>query len=268
MLYNKPIPKQGLKKIEEIIQLSKADLHIHSNYSDGAPSVEEILDYVEHYTDLDVIAITDHDTLEGSLKAQTLTKEKNYRFELIVGEEISSQQGHILGLFLKEKIEPGLSAHEVLLQIKKQGGIAIASHPFVRTKWKNPLIIIMNGVGLATLINERTLFDAVEIVNATPTLGEENIRADFINKTVLFRGETGSSDAHILAAIGKGYTLFEGKTAGDLHYALKHHQTKAMFSKWTLLALFKYIYFFIPLGLRIGFYTFMHRNDEKKLQSK
>ncbi|PIR71340.1 MAG: hypothetical protein COU44_00180 [Candidatus Nealsonbacteria bacterium CG10_big_fil_rev_8_21_14_0_10_40_24] len=121
---------------------------------------------------------------------------------------------------------------------------------------------------MATLINERTLFDAVEIVNATPTLGEENIRADFINKTVLFRGETGSSDAHILAAIGKGYTLFEGKTAGDLHYALKHHQTKAMFSKWTLLALFKYIYFFIPLGLRIGFYTFMHRNDEKKLQSK
>lgn len=260
------MPKTGIKKIEEIAKLGKADIHIHSSYSDGRPGIQEILDYVENYTDLDVIAITDHNTIEGALEAQRLMVGKKYRFELIVGEEVSSKEGHILALFLKEPIPGGLSAHTTLKKIKEQGGIRIAAHPFQSTTIRNPDEPMMDGIGLVSLLKEKKLLNGVEIVNATPTLNDENIRAAFVNRTLLFKAETGSSDAHILDAIGKGYTLFEGKTADDLRRALRHHQTQAMHDKWTILALFKYLFFFIPKGIRMAFYTLLHGRAGKRLQ--
>lgn len=243
---------------DQLKDLAKADLHIHSNFSDGRPSVEEILEYTEKNTNLDVIAITDHDTIEGALRARELMKKKKYRFELIVGEEISSNEGHILGLFLTEKIEPNQPAHEVLKQVHAQGGISIAAHPFYKSRMNNGKIIWAKGVGATTLIQEKTHFNAIETVNATPTFEEENLRAKYINRLLLLRAETGSSDAHILQAIGKGYTLFEGKTAHALHEAVLDHQTQAMNDKWDLLGVARYAYFFLPVGLRTTFNTFIH----------
>ncbi len=258
--------KFDLKKIEDYKHLSKADLHIHSNYSDGRPSIEEILDYVQKKTDLDVIAIADHDTMEGYFKAVELMKRKQYRFQLIPAEEVTSKEGHILALFIKEPIKAGLTAHNVLKQIHEQGGIAIAAHPFQHVRIRNPYMPMMDGVGFMTLIKEKDLLTGVEVVNGTPTLGEENLKAAFVNRTYLFKCETGSSDAHIVEAIGKGYTLFEGRSAEDLKYALKHHQTQPMYDKWTLFALFKYLFFFIPKGVRMALYTMLHGRSVKRPQ--
>lgn len=251
--------KRGIKKIEDWKHLGKADLHIHTNFSDGRPSVEQILDYVQNFTDLDVIAITDHDTIEGALLAQKLMLEKYFRFELIIGEEISTLDGHILGLFLTQKINPGLSAHETIKAIHAQGGLAIAPHPFESYKFQNPDMITMKGVGAQVLIKEHHHFNAIEIVNATPTLNDENIKASILNKTLLGRAETGSSDAHILEAIGRGYTLFEGKSVRDFKKAILHRQTQALHTDWTIMALFKYLFFFIPYGFRILIYNILHR---------
>jgi len=258
------MPKHGIHKIEEYKHLGKADLHIHSDYSDGRPSVQEILDYVQDKTDLDVIAITDHDTIEGAKIAQQLIKQKRYRFAVIVGEEITSKEGHILGLFLTEKIEPGLEVGTTIKKIHEQGGVAVASHPFMHTRWRNPNMNIMDGIGLISLMKEKDEIDGIEVVNATPTLGEENLSADFINKTVLLRAETGSSDAHIVEAIGKGYTLFEGKTAHDLKEAILSAQTQGMHNKWTFFALFKYLFFFIPKGFRMALYTLFYGRTKKR----
>ncbi|MFA7253665.1 MAG: PHP-associated domain-containing protein [Patescibacteria group bacterium] len=260
------LPKIDIHKIEEIASLGKADLHIHSNHSDARPSIQEILDYVENHTNLDVIAITDHDKISGALEAQELLRQKKYRFEVIIGEEVTSKEGHILGLFLKEPIPGGLNAHHTLERIHAQGGIAIAAHPFQHVRVRDPRYLTLDGVGLVTIVKEKNGFDAVEVVNATPTLGEENLRAAFVNRTMLFKGETGSSDAHIVEAIGKGYTLFEGNTVQDLHKALKHHQTQAMYAPWTLMALFKYLFFFIPKGLRLAFFTLVKGRREKRPQ--
>jgi predicted metal-dependent phosphoesterase TrpH len=257
--------KKGINKIEDLAHLSKADLHIHSNHSDGRPSIEEILNYVQDHTDLDVIAISDHDTMDGALEAQELMKQKKYRFELVLSEEISSKEGHILGLFIKEKIRSGMSAHDTLKEIRRQGGVGIAAHPFEHLRYREPSGLTMDGVGLLTLIQEKKLFHGLEVVNATPTLGEENYRAAFVNRTMLLKAETGSSDAHIVEAIGKGYTLFEGKTACDLRNALAHHQTQAMYAKWTIFALSKYLFFFIPIGLRMFLFTTLHGRTEKKV---
>jgi predicted metal-dependent phosphoesterase TrpH len=252
------------KKIRKVAHLSKADMHIHSNYSDGKPTIAEILDYVESNTDLDVIAISDHDTIDGALEAQEIAKTREFRFEIVVGEEISTTKGHILALFLKTAVKPNMGVKETLVEIHQQKGIAIAPHPFEHTRMKNPNMAVMNGIGLKELIASTKHLDAVEIANGTPTLDDENLRAKLVNSTILFCGETGSSDAHILDAIGKGYTLFEGKSSHDLKKALLSHQTKAMVSRWTFFGLLKYLFFFVPIGFRLAFYTLTHGLAKKE----
>src|SRR5579863_10429873 len=88
-------------------KLGKADLHMHSTYSDGVGTIERILTYAQHNTDLDVIAITDHDVIESALRARDLWAQGNYRFDFVVGEEISTRDGHLLGLFIEKQIQPG-----------------------------------------------------------------------------------------------------------------------------------------------------------------
>ncbi len=100
----------------------KADLHMHSTYSDGSATIEQILEHVQSQTDLDVIAITDHDVIEGSLRARDLWTQGSYRFDFIVGEEVSTAEGHLLGLFVEKRIPPGLSMERSIDLIHEQGG--------------------------------------------------------------------------------------------------------------------------------------------------
>ena len=79
----------------------KADLHIHSTYSDGIDSIPKILDFVEHQTDLDIIAIADHDDVRGAHEARELAARRNYRVQVIMGTEITTRQGHLLALFVE-----------------------------------------------------------------------------------------------------------------------------------------------------------------------
>jgi predicted metal-dependent phosphoesterase TrpH len=231
--------------------LGKADLHIHTNFSDGKPSIEEVLDFVENQTDLRVIAITDHDCVEGALYAKELMKKKKYRFELIIGEEVSSNEGHILGLFIKKKIEPQQPAHEVIRQIHEQGGLAIAAHPLYKTRFNSNKVYAAKGVGSAVLIKEKKTFDAVETVNGVPTYEKVNLEAQYLNRLLLFRAETGGSDAHILESIGKGYTVFEGKTAQDVRKAIEDSQTQALKDDWEITSILRYMHFMWPKGLRL-----------------
>jgi hypothetical protein len=254
--------KKNLQK--QIKGLSKADIHIHSNYSDGHPTIEEILKYTQEKTDIDVIAITDHDTTDGAIYALELAKKKKYRFEIIVGEEVSSKEGHIIGLFLKETIPPSLSAHDTIKMIHAQGGIAIAAHPLYHSRMNNHTIVWADGVGTQTLLKEKNHFDAIETVNATPTLGEENLHVKYLNRLLLFRPETGSSDAHIVQAIGKGFTLFEGKTAEAFKTAVIKHQTQAINEKWNFMGIMRYAFFFLPKGLRTTFYTILWGKRKKR----
>lgn len=239
-------------------RLGKTDVHIHSLHSDGEASIADILEYVEHHTDLDVIAITDHDTIEGALEAKEIMKNKSYRFDLIVGEEITTQEGHIGGLFLKETIPTGLSVQETLARIRVQNGLAIAVHPFYHSRMTHAKYATMDGIGATTLLRNNAFIDSIEIVNATPTLADENLGASILNKTLLFNAEVGSSDAHILAAIGMGYTLFEGRSAQDFRRAVLEHQTRAMYKNWSYLGLFKYGYFYTPRAIRLLAHTLLH----------
>jgi len=243
---------------------SKADLHIHTNYSDSVSSIEEILKYIQEKTDLMVIAITDHDTITGALEAQRIAKENKYRFEVIIGEEISTLDGHILGLFLTKPVSPSMTARRTAKEIHRQKGITVAAHPFYQSRLKDLDDPVANGVGATVLINEKQHIDALEIINGTPVFGKANIKAKYFNRLLLLKAEVGGSDAHICHAIGKGYTIFEGKTAKDLYISIKRRQSQAQSSHWYPIALFKYAYAFLPSALRMAFFTMLLGPHPKK----
>jgi hypothetical protein len=114
-----------------------ADLHMHTNYSDGTGSVEEVLAFAEHHTTLDVIAITDHDTIEGALRARDLAAQREYRFEVIVGEEISTREGHLLALFLRHPIRASSAASSWCMS---RGGL-----PSSRTRSTVSFVTVSSG---------------------------------------------------------------------------------------------------------------------------
>jgi len=141
---------------------SKADLHIHSNHSDVLAKIPEIMEYVAHRTDLAAIAITDHNTIEGALFARSLSD--MYDFEVIIGEEISSKSGHIIGLWLQEAIPPNLSAAETVSRINEQGGVAIIAHPFANRAF-GPFGLESVGQAIYDVA-----FHALEVYNSSPYL--------------------------------------------------------------------------------------------------
>jgi len=199
---------------------NKADLHIHTNQSDGLATPEEIVQYAATKTDLKVIAITDHNSIEGGLRARAAAA----RFpgiEVVVGAEITSKWGHILGLFLEEDIPAGLSAAETISRINEQGGIAIIAHPFANRAF--------GPFGLKSLGKriEDVAFQAMEVYNSSPYLVWANRLAAKAFAAGQGVAATGGSDAHVLKAVGSGYTLFRGETAADLRRSIEELETRA-----------------------------------------
>jgi predicted metal-dependent phosphoesterase TrpH len=212
---------------------NKADLHIHSNYSDGLAKVPEIMDYVQHHTDLKVIAITDHNTMEGARFAASLAE--MYDFEVVLGEEVSSKQGHILGLFIEEEIRPGMSAVDTIRAIQEQDGIAVIAHPFSNQGVFGPF----GRSALKAAINEMA-FHALEVYNSLPYLNWANgVAAKMIGGQGV--AATGGSDAHVLQAVGRGYTLFKGETAADLRASIEKLETRAEATKGGLSLAVRYM---------------------------
>lgn len=203
---------------------SKADLHIHSRHSDGLASIPEILQYAQDRTDLSVIAITDHNTIEGALFAAEIAE--LYDVDVVIGEEVSSKQGHVIGLFLHEEIRPGMSASDTIRAIEEQGGIAVIPHPFSNQGVFGPL-----GLNsFAEAFNELA-FHALEVYNSLPFLSFANrVAARTLTGGQGFAA-VGGSDAHVLQAVGKGATVFRGETAEDLKRSIAALETRAEASR-------------------------------------
>jgi predicted metal-dependent phosphoesterase TrpH len=209
--------------------LGRADLHMHTNASDGLPSAKELLDFIARRGDLDVIAITDHDTLDGSLYAYE--QRHRYPFDIIPGVEVTSAHGHVLGLWVMRPIPMWMSLAETTAAIHEQGGLAILAHPFhlhacvgVGNAWRYlryPDVLVESGV------------DALETHNAGVATPGSNWLARRLGKR-LGLPVTGSSDAHALDSIGSGLTRYPGRTADDLRRAIVQGQTVAEGTAWPL----------------------------------
>lgn len=222
--------------MNKISTTGRADLHMHTNASDGMPTVHALLDFVaKHRTDLQAIAITDHDTLDSSLYA--LEHQHLYPFEIIPGVEVSSTDGHILALWVTTPIPARLNLVETVQAIHEAGGLAVLAHPV------HPLLKKYRAQGVRNIRNPEVLveaqLDAIEVHNAGIGGSGFNWIARWIaNKINL--PITGGSDAHTLGAIGTGVTVFPGTSAADLRSAFETKTTFARGTSWRITDYVKY----------------------------
>lgn len=194
-----------------------ADLHIHTIYSyDGTASVPAVLAHAKQ-VGLDVIAITDHDEIKGALQAFDLAPE--FGIEVIPGIEITTAEGDLLGLFVTEKIEPGLPLIETIIKVGEAGGICIAPHPTARGMGMKSLSAASILQALHHPEASRILI-GIETYNATTLDRESNQHAQTLVAEHPDIAQIASSDAHTLQAIGLGATEFPGHTAAELLDAL------------------------------------------------
>ncbi len=204
-----------------------ADLHIHSSYSwDGIVPVASILAHVAKTTDLQVVAITDHNRIEGALEAIALAP--NYGLEVVPGCEVSTAEGHLLALFVTQVIPAGLSLTETIMQVGALGGLCIAPHPMA-----GKISDSLSEAAITRALQNpqaREIFVGIESFNAGNVgwlYRDGNLRAGRLAQR-LSLAQLGASDAHMLPAIGSGKTFFPGKTAQDLRQALLQRQTQAV----------------------------------------
>lgn len=172
--------------------MPRIDLHTHSVASPdgGIRSVQ----YRNLLTSkrVDMIAVTDHDRIDG---AQQLQKELGDK--IIVGEEITTTEGEMIGLFLTEAVKPGQTAKATAQAIKKQGGLVYIPHPFETVR---------KGMQASTLVSIADLIDIVEVNNGRAFLQKRSAKAlewaKANNKIV-----AASSDAHGAKGVGHTYSL-------------------------------------------------------------
>lgn len=211
-----------------------ADLHMHTTVSDGRDEPAALIEHCCRLGWLDVVAVTDHDSIEGALRAAEHAARIGNAPDVIIGEEVTSSQGHILGLFLRTAVQAGMSAEATVAAIHDQGGLAIAAHPYWHARARCP-----HGTG--DLIRSLS-FDGLEVLNAgfTPGMYRANRRAQVAN-TNLGRAAIGASDAHVKQAIGWGHTQFRGHTSADLRAAIEAGSTAAARMPYGLVGIGRYL---------------------------
>lgn len=199
----------------------RADLHTHTHYSKD--SILSPRRFVEECwrRRINCVAVTDHDTISGALAVRGLAD-----FPVIVGEEIRSAAGEIMGLFLTEEVPGGLSPDETIERVKAQGGLVGVPHPFDRLR---------SALRHEETVRWREKIDFVEALNARIVFASDNGRARRFAEANGLPISAGS-DAHSPGEVGRAYVemrefdgpqgflaaLREGRLAGRLSSPLIH----------------------------------------------
>ncbi len=192
-------------------------MHMHTEYS--RDSRVALADFAElaRTAQLGAVCITDHDTIEGGLRV----REMNTGLQVIVGEEITTADGELVGLYLEKKVAPGLTAEHTIDLIHEQGGLAYVPHPFSRNRRRH--------LRRAALERVASTLDIVEVFNAREAASSSNVQALAFARAHDLPGGVGS-DSHRRIEIGRAYVdiatfatpqellvaLREGKVTGTL----------------------------------------------------
>lgn len=187
----------------------KTELHIHTRYSHDSLLCINLIGLICKIKKINCVAICDHNTISGGITAKKILP--RFGIEVIVGEEIFTKSGEIIGLFLSSNIPAGLSASETVREIKEQGGLVYIPHPYDEKRHK-------------TVISREALVDIAEFVdlieihngrNITQIFSEvqKEIAQKYMNKqkTAFICG----SDAHIFFELGRNYIVSEKFDCGN-----------------------------------------------------
>lgn len=138
------------------------DFHVHTNFSSDCNVSPQDVVRIAKQRGLNGVAITDHNNIDGALRMKA--KFTSEDFVVIVGEEIRTREGEIVGLFLGEEIPPGLPVEESVRQIQSQEGMVCVGHPFCRFRRSRlelgALMEIIEKVDAVEVYNSRTIFNA------------------------------------------------------------------------------------------------------------
>jgi hypothetical protein len=176
--------------------LIKTDLHVHTSHSPCGSTSPRRIENISLKRGLNCIAITDHNTIDGALEVQSQAT----NIKVIIGEEVKTREGEIIGYFMQETIPPFLSAKETIQQIRRQGGLVSIPHPFDTFRSSR-----ITREALEEIISE---VDMIEVFNSRDL--KQNINQSFIEKWQV-KGviPVVGSDAHQPWEVGKSYMIME-----------------------------------------------------------
>jgi predicted metal-dependent phosphoesterase TrpH len=185
------------------------DMHIHTYHSHCSSLKPEVILKLAKKRGLQGVGMVDHNTCKGALMVKKLNKDKD--FEVVPGQEVSTDKGHVLAYYTTEDIKER-ELYDVLDKIHDLGGIAVVAHPFrlmPTLGFKHPLWKLYKHI------------DGVEVLNGRNMLHNVNKRT-FHTAQELGMGIVGGSDAHFPIEIGNCMTLFKD----DFRKSLKKHLTR------------------------------------------
>jgi hypothetical protein len=205
LLFGKPAGDE--KNIHELRRVAKvkrvAELHVHTRHSDGKSNVKEVLDACIK-KGIQIISITDHDTINGSMEAIEIVREEHLDIEVLPGVEVTTSSGHLLVYGVMDDVERGMSIKETVERVRELGGVTALAHPYQ---------IERRGVVIPS--RHMPYVDAVEIFNAKYVIGVCNAMARKLavrfNKSMI-----AGSDAHVAEHVGYGLTVVEGDVIGAI----------------------------------------------------
>lgn len=182
----------------------RTEFHIHTNAShDSLMSKRALLRSCKR-ANIDCVAITDHNEIKGALSFKPWLEARGV--SVIVGEEIFSSEGEIIGLWLSDRIEPGLTPEETVAEIKQQDGAVYIPHPYDEKRYKTVLdrraliriaddvdcIEIHNGRNADNLYDDEQEMAYQEVSKVNPSI-----------KPII------GCDAHCFFEVGRNYVMTE-----------------------------------------------------------
>lgn len=206
---------------ERIKDFHRVEFHCHTVYSKDSLLPPEKLVEACRKKKIDRVVVTDHNTIQGALRAKEIDPGR-----VIVGEEIKTGNGELLAAFMTKEIPPGLSPIETIARLRDQGAFISVSHPFDRMRsgsWQ-----------IDDLFDIIHLVDAIETFNARSMFPGANQQArDFAAEHELLR--TAGSDAHTAYELGKASMIMPPfQDAESLRKALRTALFDVSQSSWLI----------------------------------
>jgi len=197
----------------------RADLHLHTTSGDGWITPGRLVQEAVARR-LAVIAVTDHDHVEGARRVEELLAAQSSPITMITGVEVSTRSGHLLGLFVARAPRPGRPVEESIDAIKEQGGLVVVPHPLGR------LVPSLSRRRIDALLSAGYGIDGIETYNPSPANASR--RAAVLSANAEWGlAEIGGSDAHFWQHVGAAYTQFPGETAEELRRAVLDRTVRA-----------------------------------------
>jgi len=208
----------------------RLDPHVHTLASDGIDDVETMIKAAV-IKGLDAVGIADHERMDAAVAGQAIAEYRGWPIEVIVGEEVSTRGGHLLGLYMKKRVRPWHSLRDSIAMIHEQGGLAIIAHPLP------PYPLCASEGAIRKLMDEADPIyhpDGMEGFNPTTARMRWSHKAPALAEE-LGIAATGGSDAHRASNVGSTVTIVkrDGNVEESLRKALAERDTRWEGSAYT-----------------------------------